>query len=126
MKIAKQYNLGRIDLKSDKDILNYLKTIDTDLSNIFLCLQGRVRFGTGEDGANGENISGEFQTVADSGTADTEFSVAHTLGAVPIGYIVTKIDAGGVVYDSGTTWTSTTIYLKCSSADTAITLFLLK
>ncbi|KKM18803.1 hypothetical protein LCGC14_1662060, partial [marine sediment metagenome] len=30
-----------------------------------------------------------------------------------------------VVYDSGTTWTATTIYLKCSAANAAVTLFVI-
>jgi len=48
------------------------------------------------------------------------------MGVVPVGYLVTKISNGGVIYDSGTTWTDSTIYLKSSVANSAVTLFLLK
>ena len=61
-------------------------------------------------------------TVADSGNADTEFSVTHYLGRVPSGFIVTKSDKACSVYDSGTAWTTSTIYLKCDAANVALTI----
>lgn len=64
----------------------------------------------------------ESLTVADSGNADTEFSTTHHLGRTPAGFIVTKSDAACSVYDSGTTWTTTTIYLKCDAANVAMTI----
>lgn len=64
----------------------------------------------------------ESLAVADSGNANTEFSVTHHLGRMPVGFIVTKSDAACSVYDSGTTWTTTTIYLKCDAANTALTI----
>ena len=103
-----------------------IRALDTDMKKLFTSINGRLRFGDGTDGERGENISGEFQVVADSGSANTEFSITHTLGAIPIGYLVTKISNAGVIYDSGTTWTSSTIYLKSSAANSAVTVFLLK
>lgn len=64
----------------------------------------------------------EALTVADSGSADTEFSVTHHLGRAPSGYIITKSDKACSVYDSGTTWTTTLIYLKCDTANVALSL----
>lgn len=64
----------------------------------------------------------EALTVADSGNADTEFSINHHLGRVPNGYIITKSDKACCVYDSGTAWTSTTVYLKCDAANTALSI----
>ena len=61
-------------------------------------------------------------TVADSGNANTEFSVTHYLRRTPAGFIVTKSDKACSVYDSGTTWTTTTIYLKCDAANAALTI----
>ena len=61
-------------------------------------------------------------TVANSGNADTEFSVTHHLGRTPTGFIVTDIDKAGIVYDSGTVWTTSLIYLKCNVATAAFTL----
>jgi len=64
----------------------------------------------------------ESLTVADSGSANTEFSLTHYLGRTPAGFIVTKSDKACSVYDSGTTWTTTTLYLKCDAANTALTI----
>lgn len=102
-----------------------IRNVDRDLNNIFLCLQGRVRFGEGISGHDGENIDGEWQVIPDTGNADTQFVVNHDLGSIPIGYLVTTINKGGVVYDSGTPWSSNAIYLKCSAANAKVTLFLL-
>lgn len=120
MKVAKTYIYN-----SGNDMESNVRRLEQDMSQLFECLKGRVRLGTGTDGDRGENIAGEFQVVTSS-TADTQFTVSHGLGAVPIGFIVTKINKGGVVYDSGTTWTDTAIYLKCSAATATMTLFLLK
>lgn len=64
-----------------------------------------------------ENVS-----VADTGNADTEFAVSHHLTRIPSGFIVAKSNKSGVVYDSGTAWTTTAIYLKCSAANAAVEL----
>jgi hypothetical protein len=64
----------------------------------------------------------EEVTVADSGTADVEFSGTHHLGRVPEGFLVTKINKAGVVYQGTTAWTTTAVYLKCSVANAAVTL----
>jgi hypothetical protein len=102
-----------------------MRRLEQDLSQLFLFSQGRVRFGSGTDGDRAENISGEFQ-VKTTSTANTAVSVSHTLGATPIGYLVIRNNTKGVVYDSGTAWTDTTISIKCSEANATITLFLLK
>lgn len=126
MKTVKRSNFIGLDLESKERTEALIRDIDLDLQNIFTLSKGRIRFGDGADAQQGENIAGEFQVVADTGAADTEFIVAHLLGVVPIGFLVINIDAGGVIYDSGTAWTATNIYLKCSAANAAVTLFLIK
>lgn len=65
----------------------------------------------------------EKLATADTGNADTEFSETHHLGRTPVGFILTKSDAACAVYDSGTTWTTSTIYLKCDTANVAIEIY---
>lgn len=113
-------------LNKDLPINKQVDLLNRDVQKMVTVIDGRIRFGGGSDGEQGENVHGEFQVVADTGSANTEFSVTHLLGAVPIGYLVTKISNAGVIYDSGTPWTDTTIYLKSSAANSAVTLFLLK
>ena len=109
-----------------KDAENYSRDVNRDLINITETLKGRIRFGSGTSGERGENIAGEFVTYTSNAVADTEDTVAHTLGAAPVGFIIINRDKGGVVYDSGTAWTSSNLYLKCSTASTVVDLFLLK
>lgn len=63
----------------------------------------------------------ESLTVTDSGSANTEFNVTHHLGRNPVGFIITKSDKACSVYDSGTAWTTTILYLKCDTANVALT-----
>lgn len=104
----------------------YAKQLDVDVKNIVLLSQGRIRFGGGGDGDRGENIAGEFQVYTSNATPDTADSIVHTLGSVPVGFIVVNLDKGAVIYDSGTAWTATTISLKATVASTTATIFLLK
>lgn len=52
---------------------------------------------------------------------NTEFSVAHALGGedkptAPRGWMVIRRNAAATLYESGTTWTTTTAYFKCDTA----------
>lgn len=122
MRIQKKSTLQKINNNNKENIE---RNIDADLNQAFQAINGRLRLGDGTSGLNGENISGQWQTFTTT-TANTEVSVTHTVGAVPVGFIVTSINVGGVVYNSGTAWTSTNAYFKCSAANATITVFLLR
>ena len=112
-------------LDPKKEFSSQATSLNSDLEKVFLCLQGRVRFGSGADASEGENIKGQFQVIADTGSANTEFTVAHDLGAVPVGYLVTKISNAGVIYLGTTSWDASNIYLKSSAANSAVTIFII-
>lgn len=121
------YNASRYatDKFDNSDIKNY----DTDFNTLFLALQGRVRFGGGTSGHNGENISGQFLQITTNGSANTESTFTHTLGSVPVGYIVLWQSIAGSIYQgpsTGTVWTSSTISLKGSAISITALLFLLQ
>jgi len=125
MKITKISNYGG-SIKDEKKVEALIKDFNSDLLRIVLCLNGRVRFGTGEDGTVGENIQGEFQVYTSNGSANTEDTIAHTLGSVPIGYIVLKQDKASSVYTGTTAWSDSNIYLRQTGTSVTTTLFLLK
>lgn len=107
----------------------YTRQVNFDILNIINCLQGRVRFGTGTDGQDGENIAGQFQQYTSNAVANTEDTIAHTLGSIPVGYIVLWQSKAGSFYQgptTGTAWSSSNIYLKCSVASVTALLFLIK
>lgn len=122
MKLVKTSNLSSRKNENNQ----YDKNLDTDMSNLFTALKGRIRFGSPTDGYRGENISGEFQVFTSNATPDTEDTVAHTIGAVPVGYIVLKQDKAGSLYLGSTSWSSSSVYFKCNVASVAFTIFLLK
>lgn len=118
---ASQYANDKFD---NSDIINY----DTDFQNVITCLNGRVRFGPGTSGNNGENMAGQFLTITTNATPNTEDTFSHTMGSIPVGYIIIGQNKAGSLYqlsNTGTAWTSSKIYLKCSVASVTFNLFLL-
>ncbi len=120
------YNASRYahDQYDNSDVINY----DTDFNQVINCLNGRVRFGPGTSGNNGENIAGQFLTITTNVTPNTESTFTHTMGSIPVGYIIIGQDKAGSLYqlaNTGTAWTSSTISLKCSVASVVFKLFLL-
>jgi len=106
-----------------------IKEIDKDLITLFNCLSGRVRFGNGNTGRDGENVFGQWLTITTNAVANTEDTFNHSCGVIPVGYIIVWQDKAGSLYQgptTGTSWTSSSIYLKCSIASVTFKLFLLK
>lgn len=120
------YNASRYahDQYDNSDIINY----DTDFNQVFNCLSGRVRFGPGTSGNNGENMAGQFLTITTNAIANTESTFTHTMGSIPVGYLILGQDKAGSLYQlstTGTAWTNSKISLKCSVASVTFNLFLL-
>ena len=106
-----------------------IRDLQTQIDKLFICLQGRVSFGTGVDGVDGQNIAGQFQQFTTSGTPDAENTIGHTVGSIPLGYIILWQDKAGSLYQgpsTGTAWTSTNLYLKCSVASVTFLIFIAK
>ena len=121
MKLAQQTNyIGKDNFDLDLFIRNLL----SDLKNIFLCLQGRVRFGDGTSGANGENIYGQWATFTSSNSVLATNTVLHTMSSVPIGFLTVNNDKGGVLYLSSAN--NADIRLISTTTSTTYTIFLLK
>lgn len=78
-------------------------------------LDGNVTFGSTTGNSDPEqNMECSKASGTTPGVANTEFSVAHVLGRVPITFFG-HINKSGFLYASGTAWTTTNIYLKCSA-----------
>jgi hypothetical protein len=102
------------------------------LKDAYKALRGNISFG--KQGFNKQsvnlnlvtdNIDGNFDVISDTGLADTQFTVTHNLNRQPIGYFVIRQSKAGSFYDSGTAWTTTQIFLKCSGANVAATIFVI-
>jgi len=100
------------------------------MKDVYKALRGNISYGHQGFNKNNitlglvtDNIDGNFDAVSDTGVADTQFIVTHNLNRVPIGFHVVRQSLAGSFYDSGTAWTDTQIFLKCSTANVAATFF---
>ena len=69
-----------------------------------------------------DNWNGQAVTFTSHVTPDTEDSVAHSLGRVPTGFLILNRDKAGIVYQSGTAWTTSAIFVKTSVASMTTTI----
>ncbi len=81
-----------------------------------------LSLGDATDGSLAGVLGGRYQTYTTNATPDSEDTVAHGLNRVPVGFIVVNRDKAGIIYDSGGTWTTTNILLKCNVASMAATI----
>lgn len=65
-----------------------------------------------------ENIRATGPLTVVLGTS--EVAIGHNLGELPTGVLVVRLSANAAVYDGTTAWTADTIYLRASSAVTAV------
>lgn len=101
------------------------------LKDVYKALRGNISYGrqgqnatVPQGGLVTDNIDGAFGSIADSGSANTQFAVTHNLNRVPIGFHVIRQNNDGSFYDSGATWTTTQIFLKCGNANVGATFFI--
>ena len=113
-------------LNSSTPMADQMSVLQTQMDKVYTCLQGRVSFGTGATGVDGQNIEGKFMQFTSSGTPDAENTIAHNIGSIPIGYLVMNQDKAGSLYSSATAWTSSNMYLKCSVASVTFLIFVVK
>lgn len=85
-------------------------------------INGQISFG---NGSSSDNISGVWATVADTGAANTDFTITHNLGRVPVGYLTMTASIATDIYTGSVSATKTQITLRSSTAHAAISLFIL-
>jgi hypothetical protein len=101
------------------------------LSNHSRILSGNISFGSGNTDEQ-RNIDGFWVIgLVTPGTPNTQFAVPYTLnlangkpGRVAIAFDVKRTNAACNIYDSGTAWTATQIFLKCDTASVTVSLFI--
>lgn len=108
-------------LKIDKPETTFDKSLDTELLSAWQELSELINGGLKFD----DNVNCYKIRVADTGAADTKFKVAHTLKRTPIGFIEILNNKSGITYKSSTAWDENFIYLKCSVANSDITIIII-
>jgi len=106
--------LRQISTMSGDQAVNVLNTFMKEVNKAL----NWIEFGIG---TKQENMAIGFATITNAGgySANTKITVSHSLSKVPIGYIVINQSVAGSLYDDGTAWTNTKIYLKFNVAGAA-------
>lgn len=106
------------NLEKTGNVFDRIAVLWRELARAF---NGLISFG---DGTNKDNIDCVWANGTSPGGANTEFSVTHDLGRVPVGYILVKSDKSANIYDGPTAWTTSLIYLKADQASVAYRLLI--
>jgi hypothetical protein len=107
---------------SVKDIPSFAKMLQKFYQQLARLVNGNLGFG---DGVRTDNINGAWFIGTTPVISDTEFVVTHNLGRIPVGYLVVYQNAAGSIYDSMSAWSTMQIFLKCSSPEVGVKLFII-
>lgn len=86
-------------------------------------ISGNLSFGTGFN-TEDKNIQGKMIEVPDSGVANTSITIIHNLGYIPKFYDVKYLSLASQIFDFGTPWTTTKIFLASTTAHTKFRVFI--
>lgn len=84
-------------------------------------INGHISFG---DGTHTDNIDGVWSPVTAPVAPNTDFTVTHNLGRVPVGYLVMQKDRAVDIYTGSVAATKTQITLRATVASAVINLFI--
>ncbi len=83
-------------------------------------INGQISFG---NGSSPDNIAGVWSAVVDTGLANTDFTVTHNLGRIPVGYLTMTASIATDIYTGSVSATKTQLTLRSSAAHASILLF---
>jgi len=104
----------RVKLKKPED--EFQKQLEEELTKLSINLEALFNKGLEIT----DNLNAQAVTYTTNGSPDTEDAVAHALKRVPSGFFLMNTDKAVNLYDSGTAWTTTNIYLKASVASATV------
>lgn len=103
------------------------RAYNAEMNDIFLALQNislTQRSGAIQNHDKVGNLDARFLVFTSNGTADTQDTITHKLGRIPVGYIPVSQDKAAILYSSAVAFTSTSIYLKSSAISVAWTIII--
>lgn len=107
--------------RDDKELKPWSIMVRKLYEQLARVVNGLISFG---NGISRDNIDGEWASVPDTGTADTDFTITHNMLRIPVGWILMNQTKAGVLYKGSVPWTTTTITLKCNVANDNILIFI--
>jgi hypothetical protein len=100
-KVRSDFNLSNLN-KDPQQLARFVSILRDDLVNV---INGELEFD--------QNLK-TSQVTANFTAANTQIAITHTLGRIPLGYILTKTNVATSIYDGGTANTDTFLYVKAS------------
>jgi len=94
-----------------------VKKVYQNLTNV---INGNLGFG---DGTNADNINGVWSNVIAPGAPNTDFTITHNLGRIPVGYWVMQADRATDIYTGSVAATKTQLTLRSSVASAVLRIF---
>jgi hypothetical protein len=85
-----------------------------------LVLNGNVNFGSTMSNSDSDtNMQCWKATGTTPGAANTDFTINHSLGRIPLTIVGQDTNNGGLLYRGSVAWTKSTITLRCTTATAA-------
>jgi hypothetical protein len=112
-----------IPFGSNLTVNSLIAILQTAWKNLVsLVINGHIGFG---DGSKSDNIDGVWVSISTPGSINTDFTVTHNLGRVPVGYLAMTKSAACDLYNGSIAWTSTQMTLRATTAGVTINLFVI-
>lgn len=108
-------------LPTKASLSNFLQMLRKVYTNLALTFNGKIGFG---DGTNFDNISGTWANTTAPAAPNTDFTITHNLGRVPVGYWVMQKDRACDVYTGSVAATTTQLTLRATVASAVLRLFI--
>lgn len=121
MKIAPNLNFTEVK-PEQKSLSNFVQMIKNIYQNFTQAFNGNIGFG---DGTNADNINGSWINVVAPVAPNTDFTVNHNLGRLPVGYWIMQKDRACDVYTGGVASTTTALTLRATVASAVLRLFII-
>jgi hypothetical protein len=107
---------------TEKQLVKFGQMLQKSWRNLTTLINNKVGFG---DGTNHDNIDGVWANVVAPVAPNTDFTITHNLGRVPVGYWVMQKDRAVDVYTGSVAATSSQITLRATVASAVLRLFIL-
>jgi hypothetical protein len=121
MKTAPNLNFTVVK-PEQKSLDSFVQMIKNVYQNFSQVVNGSLGFG---DGTNPDNISGSWINVTAPVAPNTDFTVNHNLGRIPVGYWAMQKDRACDVYTGSIAATSTALTLRATVASAVLRLFII-
>jgi hypothetical protein len=94
------------------------------IERIALAANGNINYGDTMSNTDADRNINCWKASGTSPAANTDFTINHSLGRVPITIVGQDTNNGGLLYRGSVAWTKTTVTLRCTTATAAYNVIL--